>query len=249
MPPGGGGGGGPAARMRSAMARRCASRRAWRRGEACLRLGGGDQRLGAGQRPRLELGQQAVEAGAILAGELGGQRVVGASRLRPAAALLVEGAQELCRVGRGPFGIEHVLERGEGVAVPAVVDLHAADVEAPAPRGQALLAEGQRLVAGLEPVALALAVDRPGPGAHPAVAVLAGLGQRHGEEHLDRHAAAAGALDDGGVAEGGGVRLAGRLGARGRGGREDRQHEREAEPEAGPGRHLRGSPPTAWEGS
>ena len=177
------------------------------RGEACLRLGDGDQRLGVGQRPRLELGQQAVEAGAVLDGEFRGQRVVGSSRLRPAAALLVEGAQELCGVGRGPFGIEHVLERGEGVAVPAVVDLHAADVEALAPRGQALLAEGERLVAGLEPVALALAVDRPGPGAHPAVPVLAGLGQRHGEEHLDRHAAAAGALDDGGVAEGGRVRL------------------------------------------
>ena len=87
------------------------------------------------------------------------------------------------------------------MTVPAVVDLHAADVEARPPLGEARLGEGQRLLVGLEPEALALAVDRPGPGAEVALVLAAGLVQGDGVEHLDRHAAAAGAVDDGAFAE------------------------------------------------
>ena len=87
------------------------------------------------------------------------------------------------------------------MAVPVVVDLEAADVEA-APSGrEARLGEGEGLVAALEPVALPLAVDRPGPGAQAAAVGPAGLGQRDRVQHLLRHPDRAGAGDDGALAD------------------------------------------------
>ena len=50
--------------------------------------------------------------------------------------------------------------------------------------------ESECLVIALKPVALALAVDRPRPGAHLAILAPAGLGQCDGIEHIHRNAAA-----------------------------------------------------------
>ncbi len=220
------GGGGSPSRMRRAVVWR--SRAAAGRAAAARVVGQvRHQRLVRGERPRLQPGEDLVEPLAVDRGLVLGQRVIGARRRRPVAAFLVEGAQELAGVGRGPFRVEHVVEAGEGVAVPAVVDLDAAHVEGFPPLPHAVLREGQRLLARLEPVALALAVDRPGKGAHPAAGLAAGLGQGDGLEHLGRDAGAPGAVDDGPFAERG-VRILLRPGGKG-GERRKRRRQRRDE--------------------
>ena len=161
-------------------------------------------------------------------------------RGRPAPALLVEGAQELRRVGGRPLRIEHVLEAREGVPVPAVVDLHAADVEARAPRRHARLGERQRLLAALKPEPLALAIHRPGIRSHPPVPVAPGLGEGHRVQHLGGHSAPPRPVHDRLLAE---RRRPLLVGARRRD--RGRERERKAQPEAGPGRHARDFPQTA----
>src|SRR5690606_17218119 len=140
--------------------------------------------------------EDAVEPLAVDPGEVRGQRMVGAGRLGPGAAFLVEGAQELGGICRRPLRVEHRLDRREGMAVPAVVDLDAADIEGGPVRGNALAGEGEGLLAGVEPETLAFAVDRPRPGAEPPARIAAGLGERDGVEDLDRHTASPRALDD-----------------------------------------------------
>src|SRR6056297_1439299 len=106
----------------------------------------------------------AVEPGGIAPSQFRSAGMVCAGGPCPVACFRVQAGEETRRVAGVGEGVEHLGERGEGVAMPFGVDLEAPDIDAARATGDLLEDVSACGLFGVEPVTLPPEVDGPGPG-------------------------------------------------------------------------------------
>ena len=131
---------------------------------------------------------QVVEAGEIPVRMDRRARMERPCRAAPVTRFGVKIADEAGGVAGVFQRVEHLDHRGEVLAMPAIVQLEAADVEVRPALVDAVLRKGQGLGRILEPAAGALGIHAPRPGADHAIAAAAGFGQGQRAEDVGRHA-------------------------------------------------------------